>query len=135
MNNTQGTDKHNLNRFIVLKKHSPQDVVNLALKRPIFFDKQNPDDLARIVTNNLDISFVVENIEDFKPATLKFEVTSLKNSSFFYDKQMNQYKEKLQVTKEQYYLAKVSAVDNLGWECQGTWLFQYNRKWPRFLQP
>ena len=129
-NNDAESSPLNLNRTIVLTKHTAQDVLSIVTPRLLDIST-SPNNFARIYADDVTISISVENTAAFISPYI-FEGTFLPERVVTPDTQ-GHITLPVHLRKPGFFMCSLRTTDKQGKPYKGTWLFIYTKKKPSFL--
>ncbi len=133
MNNNGFSNPLNLNRVIISAYDSPETFWLKTMAKPIIFTNINPPDLARITNANPLIKFELKDSTRYVPGTVDLHLSTFKGIKLTHEGDSLYYENQLELHKQRYYVATVTARDRSGNPCRGNWLFLYKKKTPALL--
>jgi peptidoglycan/xylan/chitin deacetylase (PgdA/CDA1 family) len=129
------SDPWNVNRIIVLGSMSAEALVSLASAPPIYFAANSPPELSRVDTENVTVSFTLDEASAFDESTVQSRVGAYAGLELRHIVEGDRFVETVDLRRPTIYGVHVSAKDKTGRLCRGMWLFIYERKDPDFLKP
>jgi peptidoglycan/xylan/chitin deacetylase (PgdA/CDA1 family) len=133
MNNNSYVSPDNINRWIVFNRDTAKSVLEKAALRPIEFGETYPKAYSRIDNPKPDIRFRIKNAWGINSDSIKMTVNSRKELAYRFDRNTGYYDKLLKLDLSGVYLVTITAKDNGGKPCRGTWLFIFNWQRPSFL--
>lgn len=133
MNNSQYSDPYFYNRFIVVKSDTPENVVSKASINPIYFDYTYPPQLVRITTPDIVAKYKIFHADDYDLSTVRLHLGKPVHKGYQPENDtLNS--EEVDLDKEAYYQAAITAKDKRGRSCMGNWAFIYQKSIPFYVQ-
>jgi peptidoglycan/xylan/chitin deacetylase (PgdA/CDA1 family) len=129
-NNDMGTSPLNLNRTIVLTRHSANQVLQFCTPRALAI-MTSPNNFERVYTDTVSINITVKNAQAFKNPWI-FEATYIPARKVT-PASDGTISIPVHLRKPGYYVASLDTQDAYGTPYKATWLFIYTKTKPFFL--